>query len=77
MPLTRYHYSQAVSAFFEMPTSDARRILPPHLQPLEVQHECSILAITAFDFTDSMAMLRRVDGAASPSAFVRLDSTDL
>ncbi|MYJ17214.1 MAG: hypothetical protein F4106_04080 [Gemmatimonadetes bacterium] len=55
MPLTRYHYSQAVSAFFEMPTSDARRILPPHLQPLEVQHECSILAITAFDFTDSMA----------------------
>ena len=54
MPLTRYHYSQAVSAFFEMPTSDARNILPPHLQPLEVQHECSILAVTAFDFSDSM-----------------------
>ncbi len=54
MPLTRYHYSQAVSAFFEIPTSDARRILPPHLQPLEVQHESSILAITAFDFTESM-----------------------
>ena len=54
MPLTRYHYSQAVSAFFEIATSDARRILPPHLQPLEVQHEASILAVTAFDFTDSM-----------------------
>ncbi|MDE2975399.1 MAG: acetoacetate decarboxylase family protein [Gemmatimonadota bacterium] len=54
MPLTRYHYSQAVSAFFEFPTSNARRILPPHLQPLEVQHESSILAITAFDFADSM-----------------------
>ncbi|MCY4646449.1 MAG: hypothetical protein OXE73_06200, partial [Gammaproteobacteria bacterium] len=54
MPLTRYHYSEAVSAFFEIATSDARRILPPHLQPLEVQHEASILAVTAFDFTDSM-----------------------
>ncbi len=54
MPLTRYHYSQAVSAFFEIATADARRILPPHLQPLEVQHEASILAVTAFDFTDSM-----------------------
>ena len=54
MPLTRYHYSQAVSAFFEISTSDARRLLPSHLQPLEVQHEASILALTAFDFTDSM-----------------------
>lgn len=54
MPLTRYQYSLAVSAFFEIATSDARRILPPHLQPLEVQHESSILAVTAFDFTGSM-----------------------
>ena len=54
MPLTRYHFSLAVSAFFEFPTSNARNVLPPHLQPLEVQHECSILAITAFDFSDSM-----------------------
>lgn len=54
MPLTRYHFSVAVSAFFEFPTSNARRLLPPHLQPLEVQHESSILAITAFDFTGSM-----------------------
>ncbi len=54
MPLTTYRFSQAVSAFFEISTSDARRILPSHLQPLEVQHESSILALTAFDFTDSM-----------------------
>ncbi len=54
MPLTRYHFSQAVSAFFEFSTSNARRLLPPHLQPLEIQHESSILAITAFDFSDSM-----------------------
>ena len=54
MPLTRYHFSLAVSAFFEFPTANARRVLPPHLQPLEVQHESGILAITAFDFTGSM-----------------------
>lgn len=54
MPLTQYHFSQAVGAFFEMPTSDAKKILPPHLQPLEVHHGSSILALNAFDFTDSM-----------------------
>jgi hypothetical protein len=54
MPLTTYYFSQAVGAFFEMPTSDARKILPPHLPPLEVRHGSSILALTAFDFTDSM-----------------------
>jgi hypothetical protein len=43
-----------VSAFFEMPTSDARKLLPPHLQPLEVQHTRSILSVTAFRFTESM-----------------------
>jgi hypothetical protein len=54
MELTEYGFKNAVGAFFEMPTSDARRILPTHLQPLEVQHERSILAITAFQFTASM-----------------------
>ena len=54
MDLTRYHFSNAIGAFFEMATSDAMRILPRHLQPLEVQHSRSILAITAFQFTESM-----------------------
>ncbi len=54
MELTEYGFKNAVGAFFEMPTSDARKILPAHLQPLEVQHERSILAITAFQFTESM-----------------------
>ena len=54
MELTEYGFKNAVGAFFEMPTSDARKILPSHLQPLEVQHERSILAITAFQFTESM-----------------------
>lgn len=54
MEVTKYGFSEAVSAFFEMPTSDARKLLPAHLQPLEVQHTRSILAITAFVFTESM-----------------------
>jgi hypothetical protein len=54
MEYTRYGFAQVVAAFFEMPTADARKLLPPHLQPLEVQHTRSILAITAFEFTESM-----------------------
>ena len=54
MDLTTYGFENAVGAFFEMPTGDARKILPAHLQPLEVQHQRSILAVTAFQFTESM-----------------------
>jgi hypothetical protein len=54
MEYTRYGFAQVVAAFFEMPTADARKLLPPHLQPLEVQHTRSILAITAFEFTESV-----------------------
>lgn len=54
MPQTFYHFSHAVSAFFEMPTEAARALLPPHLQPLEVQHGSGVFALTAFDFTESM-----------------------
>lgn len=50
---TRYGYDLCVGGYFEMPTHDARRLLPPHLQPLEVQHERSILAITVFRFSES------------------------
>ena len=54
MNLTKYGFSNAVGAFFEMSTEDARRILPAHLEPVEVQHTRSILALTAFHFTESM-----------------------
>ena len=54
MEYTYYAYRMCVGAYFEMPTADARGLLPPHLQPLEVQHERSILAITAFHFTESL-----------------------
>ena len=51
---TYYGYDICVGGYFEMPTSDARKLLPPHLEPLEVQHERSILAVTAFHFHESM-----------------------
>lgn len=51
---TYYGFDVCIGGYFEMPTADARRLLPDHLQPLEVQHERSILAITAFHFTESM-----------------------
>lgn len=51
---TYYGYDFCVGGYFEIPTRDARALLPPHLEPLEVMHERSILAITAFHFNDSM-----------------------
>lgn len=53
MQLTKYGFENAVAGFFEMPTNDATKILPKHLQSLEVQHQRSILAITAFKFTET------------------------
>lgn len=53
MRLTTYEFKHCVGAMFEMSTADARKILPPHLQPLEVQHSRSVLAVLAFRFTGS------------------------
>jgi len=53
MEYTYYGFRNCVGAFFEMATSDARRILPSHLQPLEMQHTRSIFALMAFEFTES------------------------
>jgi hypothetical protein len=50
---TYYGFRNCVGAFFEMPTSDARKLLPSHLEPMEMQHERSILALTCFEFTES------------------------
>ena len=53
MTYTHYGFSDAVGAFFEMSTADARKVLPAHLEPLEIQHTRSILALTAFHFIES------------------------
>jgi hypothetical protein len=54
MEYTYYGFRNCIGGFFEMATADARKILPAHLQPLEMQHTRSIFALTAFEFTESM-----------------------
>ncbi|MEJ2203105.1 MAG: acetoacetate decarboxylase family protein [Gemmatimonadota bacterium] len=53
MEYTYYGFQNCVGAFFEMPTADARGLLPRHLQPMEMQHTRSILSVMAFQFTES------------------------
>ncbi|HEX5132888.1 MAG TPA: acetoacetate decarboxylase family protein [Candidatus Krumholzibacteria bacterium] len=53
MPLTRYEFKNAVSAFFEMSRDAAKRALPAHLEAMEVKHSLGVFAVTAFDFTGS------------------------
>jgi hypothetical protein len=51
--LTRYRYRFAIGGFCEFPTENARRILPKHLEPVELHHGTSILSVTAFEFTET------------------------
>lgn len=53
MPLTRYGFKYAVSAFFEMSRDAAKRAIPSHLEAMEVKHSLGVFAVTAFDFTQS------------------------
>ena len=50
-----YYFNHGLSCLFEMPTSDARRLVTSDLQPLEVQHERSVLSVTVFDFYEGDA----------------------
>jgi hypothetical protein len=54
MSVGSYRFHTGVSAFFEMATSDARNLLPEHLEPIEVRHQRSVLSVTAFLFDDSV-----------------------
>ena len=49
-----YRFHTGVSAFFEMATSGARALLPPYLEPIEVRHQRSVLAVNVFLFDDSV-----------------------
>jgi hypothetical protein len=51
----QYFFNHGLSCLFEMPTADARRLVPSDLQPLEVQHERSVLSVTVFDFFEGDA----------------------
>ena len=54
MSVTRYKFSNAVSAFYEMNRDAAKACLPAHLEPMEVTHGLGIFSVTAFHFTESM-----------------------
>jgi hypothetical protein len=51
--VSKSYFSTGVSALFEMATVDAERILPGHLQPIEVRPQRSILSVSAFHFRES------------------------
>ncbi len=51
--MSKAYFTTGVSALFEMATADAERILPSHLQPIEVRPQRSILNVTAFHFRES------------------------
>lgn len=53
MVFTKYGFENCVGAFFEMATTDARKLLPAHLEPMEAMHTRSVLAVLAFQFTES------------------------
>ena len=53
MSLTRYGYANAINGFFEFPTENARRVLPRGMEPAEVHHGSSVLAVTVFHFNES------------------------
>jgi len=55
MSVDTYDFHTGVTAFFEMATPDARAILPAHLEPIEVRHQRSVLAVMAFLFEKSEA----------------------
>jgi hypothetical protein len=52
MPVERFNFRTGVSGFFEMDTADALAVLPSYLQPIEVRHQRSIMAVTAFLFEE-------------------------
>ena len=46
-------FADAISGYFELPTDNARRLLPPHLEPAELHHGSSILSVNVFDMPKS------------------------
>src|SRR5690606_33088175 len=53
MDTIRYHFSNGINCIFELPTDTARKKLPRHVEPVEVNHGVSLMGITVFDFTES------------------------
>jgi hypothetical protein len=50
----KYIFGDVVNGLFEFPTENARAVIPPELQPVELHHGSSILGVMAMDFTQSV-----------------------
>ena len=53
MSLARFRYSRGLTGTFELPTEAAKRLVHPSLEPVEVHHGTSVLAVSVFDFDES------------------------
>jgi hypothetical protein len=53
MFLAQYRFAEVLGGFFEFPTDNARRLLPPHLEPIELHHGSSVLSMSVFDVVES------------------------
>jgi hypothetical protein len=53
MSLTTSTFNHAVHGLFELPSDDARRLLPARIEPLEPHHGSSLLSVSVFDFSQS------------------------
>jgi len=51
--MMEYRFSDILSGYFEFPTENARRLLPGHLEPVELHHGSSVLSIGLFDVIES------------------------
>jgi hypothetical protein len=49
-----FRFQTSISGSFEFPTDNARRLLPPGLEPVEVHHGSSILTMTVLDVPESL-----------------------
>jgi len=49
----QYQFRHAIGGFFEFPTENARKLLPPFLHSVEPHHGQSVLSVMAFDFNGS------------------------
>jgi hypothetical protein len=51
--MMQLRFSDILSAYFEFPTENAKRLLPGHLEPVELHHGSSVLSIGLFDVVES------------------------
>jgi hypothetical protein len=49
----QYQFRHAIGGFFEFPTENARKLIPPSMSPVEPHHGQSVLTVMAFDFSGS------------------------